>query len=309
MEDTYKNEHTIWQHAAEILDRKDLTPEQLWTEYAGLMEQYKNLLDLSIKITRIGDRYQKKAIDANNALKKSEQKLRELNATKDTFFSIIAHDLKNPLTIIMGFSDLLVNAWETMSEEDRRAQIQQIRDASGNLYKLLTNLLDWARLQTGSIQFTPEEQTINPLIKETVALLEPGAGAKGVTIRTDLEEELIIPMDQDMIRTVIRNLISNAIKFTSSHDTIVVSGKRYGNSIEIMVEDSGVGISEENLAKLFRIDAHHSTKGTANEQGTGLGLILCKEFIEKHKGSIRVESEKGKGSRFIIHLPVSGGVE
>lgn len=304
MEDTFKNEYAVWQHAADILSQKELSPERLWEEYAVLLNKYQNLLDLSIKLTKIGDRYQNKAIAANNALKRSEQKLKELNATKDTFFSIIAHDLKNPLTIIMGFSDLLANAWDKISEENRRAQIKKISEASGGLYKLLTNLLDWARLQTGNIQFNPEEQNIKILVDETVVLLEPGAQAKNIAIRTELKEELTILVDQDMIRTVIRNLISNAIKFTPPGGTVEVLLKKSAEYIELVVADTGIGMEEEDLAKLFRIDAHYSTRGTANEKGTGLGLILCKEFIEKHNGKIRAESEKGRGSRFIVSLPV-----
>ncbi|MBN2442903.1 MAG: HAMP domain-containing histidine kinase [Spirochaetales bacterium] len=304
MEDIFKNEHDTLQHGTDILSRKELASGELWEEYAELHRKYQSLLDLSAKLTKIGDRYQKKALTANIALKLSEQKLKELNATKDTFFSIIAHDLKNPLTIIMGFSELLVDTWERISEEDRRAQVEKISEASGSLFKLLNNLLDWARLQTGGMQFKPEEHNIKTIIDETVALLGPGAEAKNITLAAELKDDLIIRMDQEMIRTVIRNLTSNAIKFTTPGGAVTISVHKGTESIELVVTDTGIGMSEENLSKLFRIDAHYTTKGTANEKGTGLGLILCKEFIEKHNGAIRVESEKGLGSRFIVSLPV-----
>ena len=305
MEDVFKNEHTVLQHAKDILLHKELTQDYLWKEYEKLQRKYQNLLELSIKLTKIGDRYQKKAIDANTALTISEQKLKELNATKDVFFSIIAHDLKNPLTIIMGFSDLLVNTWDKINEEDRRAQINKISEATNSLYKLLNNLLDWARLQTGSIRFKLKEHNIKTMVDETLALLEHGAQAKSISLRTELKEDMIIPIDQEMIRTVIRNLISNAVKFTSQGGTITISVSKGTEHIELVIADTGKGMSGEELTKLFKLDAHFTTKGTANEKGTGLGLILCKEFIDKHNGKIRVESEKGIGSRFIISLPVS----
>lgn len=305
MEDIFENEHTVLVHAKDIMAQKEIPQDILWNEYDLLQHKYQDLLKLSMKLTKIGDRYQKKAIDANNALKLSEQKLRELNATKDIFFSIIAHDLKNPLTIIMGFSDLLVNTWDRIDEDNRQSQVKQIDDATNSLYKLLNNLLDWARLQTGGMQFKCEQHNIKTVIDETIALLEPGAQAKDIAIHTELKEDMSVLMDQEMIRTVIRNLISNAIKFTLPGGKITVSVKRGVENIELVVADTGTGMKEEDLPKLFRIDTHFTNKGTANEKGTGLGLILCKEFIDKHSGNIHVESEIGQGTRFIISLLLS----
>jgi signal transduction histidine kinase len=305
MEDIYKNEYSVLNHADDVLSDSSLSPDRLREEYVELQKKYKSLLDLAIKLTKIGDRYQKKALDAKNELERSEKKLRELNATKDIFFSVIAHDLKNPLTIIMGFADLLANTWDKIREEDRKLQAEKIHEATVSLFKLLNNLLDWARLQTGSIQFKPEENSILAVVNNTMVVLEPGAQAKGITLSSELEEDFLIPMDQEMISTVIRNLISNAVKFTPQGGTITVSVNRSGEYAEITIADTGRGMSEENVAKLFRIDEHFTTNGTNNEKGTGLGLILCKEFIDKHSGTIRVESEPGKGSRFIISLPLN----
>jgi signal transduction histidine kinase len=169
---------------------------------------------------------------------------------------------------------------------------------------LLNNLLDWARLQTGSIQFKLEEHNIKTMVDETLALLEHGAQAKSISLRTELKEDMIIPIDQEMIRTVIRNLISNAVKFTSQGGTITISVSKGTEYIKLLIADTGKGMSDEELAKLFKLDAHFTTKGTANEKGTGLGLILCKEFIDKHNGKILVKSEKGIGSQFIVSLPL-----
>jgi two-component system, sensor histidine kinase and response regulator len=307
MEDIYKNEYSVLHHAENVLSREDITPDKLREEYGILQEKYKSLLDLSIKLTKIGDRYQKKALDAKNALELSEKKLRELNATKDIFFSIIAHDLKNPLTIIMGFADLLTNSWDRIGEEDRRLQAEKIHEATVSLFKLLNNLLDWARLQTGSIRFKPEEQNIREIVNDTKAILEPGAQAKDIEILSQLEEDILIPMDHEMISTVIRNLISNAVKFTSQGGRITVSVSKDTEYAKITVTDTGKGMRDEDVEKLFRIDQHFSTNGTNNEKGTGLGLILCKEFIDKHNGTIRVESKPGEGSCFIISLPLNAG--
>ncbi len=236
-------------------------------------------------------------------IKHKNEELELLNATKDKFFNIIAHDLKSPFNAIMGFSELLVERVQEKNYEgiDKFAGI--ILKSSGRAIELLMNLMDWARSQTGKMEFIPEYFQIVDFIEETTPLFDDIAGQKSISIRKNLSQGATVFADKTMISTVLRNLISNAIKFTNTGGEIVISVVNKTSELTVSVSDNGVGISKSALEKLFRLDENYSTTGTNNEQGTGLGLILCKEFIEKHGGKIWVESEVGKGSTFSFSLP------
>jgi signal transduction histidine kinase len=236
-------------------------------------------------------------------IKHKNEELELLNATKDKFFNIIAHDLKSPFNAIMGFSELLVERVQEKNYEgiDKFAGI--ILKSSGRAIELLMNLMDWARSQTGKMEFIPEYFQIIDFIEETTPLFDDIAGQKSISIRKNLSQGATVFADKTMISTVLRNLISNAIKFTNTGGEIVISVVNKTSELTVSVSDNGVGISKSALEKLFRLDENYSTTGTNNEQGTGLGLILCKEFIEKHGGKIWVESEVGKGSTFSFSLP------
>lgn len=230
--------------------------------------------------------------------------LRALNATKDKFFSIIAHDLKNPFNALLGFSTLLLDDYENFTDADRIDLIQTMSDASNNAYKLLQNLLEWSRSQTGSIQWEPDAIRLHEIVTNTIDLLSNGASVKEISINAIILPNIVVWADANMATTVIRNLISNALKYTPKGGEIRVYSKKSENEIEVTIEDNGVGINDADKEKLFRIDVNHSTSGTNNEQGTGLGLILCKEFVEKNGGKIWVESIEGKGSKFKFTLPL-----
>jgi len=243
-----------------------------------------------------------------NLEKKVEQRteeLRELNATKDKFFSIIAHDLKNPFNTLMGFTELLLDNLEEYNTAKIREFIQILSDTSKQSYALLENLLEWSRSQTGRIQLNPENVDLYVLVDENISLLQSHVTKKKIKLVHELTSPLKVYADSNMARTVIRNLISNAIKYTKENGTIIVAAQPVEDYIEVAISDTGVGIKPENLAKLFRIDVNYSTRGTADEGGTGLGLILCKEFISKNNGKIWVESEFGKGSTFKFTLPAA----
>ncbi|MBU1013095.1 MAG: hybrid sensor histidine kinase/response regulator [Bacteroidetes bacterium] len=230
--------------------------------------------------------------------------LRALNATKDKFFSIIAHDLKNPFNALLGFSTLLLDDYDNFTDADRIDLIQTMSDASNNAYKLLQNLLEWSRSQTGSIQWEPDAISLHDIVTATIDLLSNGASVKEISINAIILPNIVVWADANMATTVIRNLISNALKYTPKGGEIRVYSKKTDKEIEVTIEDNGVGINETDKEKLFRIDVNHSTSGTNNEQGTGLGLILCKEFVEKNGGKIWVESIEGKGSKFKFTLPL-----
>lgn len=240
---------------------------------------------------------------ANRKVQKQNDKLQEVNATKDKFFSIIGHDLKGPLNSLTSFSGLLINHTESLSKEEIKMLATDLDKSLKNLFALLENLLEWSRSQTGNIDFTPEKFNIRTLLENNVQLLEGQAQNKGIKIVNDAPETVMAYGDQNSITTVIRNLISNAIKFTPENGMIKVAAKATGSEVKVAIADNGVGMSEEVMGKIFRIDAKHSTTGTANEKGTGLGLLLCKEFIEKNGGEIWVKSKEEKGSVFYFTIP------
>ncbi|MBC35316.1 MAG: hypothetical protein CL663_04660 [Bacteroidetes bacterium] len=238
-------------------------------------------------------------------VKQRTQQLSELNATKDKFFSIIAHDLKNPFNALMGFSSLLIDSFDDYNDEEKLDLIQTMSDASENAYKLLQNLLEWSRSQTGSIKWNPDTIKLDQISKDTFALLENAALNKKISLQNLVPKNAKAYADGNMITTVIRNLLSNSLKYTLSGGEVKLYSSVNDNEIELTVEDNGVGIRKEDIHKLFRIDINFSTNGTNSETGTGLGLILCKEFVEKNGGKIWVESEQGIGSKFKFTLPIT----
>ncbi len=238
-------------------------------------------------------------------LESFNEELHELNATKDKFISIIAHDIKNPFNSIIGFSELLMHNFNKWTEEKKLQILQVIFDSSQGLYELLENLLQWSRSQGGMIEFYPIETDLNQQIIVAVTLLKDSAESKKIKILTDFKEsQIILNADLRMLDTIFRNILSNAIKFTSSNGIIQITTKIEDNFAVAEFKDNGVGMTDEVISKLFRIDSHHTTIGTNNEKGTGLGLILVKEFVSKHNGSIKVESVVGEGSTFCIKFPL-----
>jgi signal transduction histidine kinase len=238
---------------------------------------------------------------AEEALRESEQQLRELNASKDKFFSILAHDLKNPLASFVVYVNLLENFAERGAEE-RKKLIQMFKVSAENLCGLLENLLTWARIQQGRLAPSLRQISIWPIVAQNVKLLTPNASQKQIMLNNLVPQECSVSADFDMLNTVVRNLLANAIKFTNTGGAVSIAGIPDGDMVKVVVSDTGIGIPVEKLSNLFRIDAKYQRAGTAGEKGTGLGLILCKEFVEKQGGHIWAESEVGKGSTFAFTL-------
>jgi signal transduction histidine kinase len=236
-------------------------------------------------------------------LKESENQLKELNATKDKLFSIIAHDLRSPFNTILGYSDLLANNIKNYDSEKIVKFSAQINSAAVNTLVLLDNLLNWAKSQTGQITFKPVKLNLQPIITHVIEILNPTAELKNIAINCFQSNGIEVYADPYMLKIILRNLIANAIKFTNSKGSIEVKALKKDNFIEITISDNGIGMNKEALNKLFIIQTNETTVGTANEKGSGLGLVLCKEFIEKQRGEIWVESEIGKGSNFKFTLP------
>jgi len=235
---------------------------------------------------------------SNKLLKESEDNLKILNATKDKFFSIIAHDLRNPFNALHGLTHHLLNNYEEFDKNEIKQSLELIYNSADDLLELLENLLHWSRTQRGKIQFAPKEIKLSEVINKIFNLLSMNAEKKEINLINEVDNEKTIFADYDMLTAILRNLISNAIKFSFTNSFVRISSKSSEEYTEISVMDNGVGISSENIKKLFRIDIHYSTSGTSEEQGSGLGLILCREFVEKHNGKIWIESEINKGSTF-----------
>lgn len=242
--------------------------------------------------------------EAEEKILEHAKELQYLNASKDKFFSIIAHDLKNPFYSLLGSTEILIVEKDQLTEMEKEALINTISSSCKHTYHLLNNLLQWSRAQTGRIEYCPTIFDFDVAVNESFALLENLASKKKVILKKELPANLIVYADANMIETVLRNLVTNAIKFSESNKEIIVSAEENTNGkIQINVSDSGVGISQQDILKLFRIDVNHTTPGTCHETGSGLGLILCKEFVEKNGGKIWVTSEKGVGSTFSFLLP------
>ncbi len=245
---------------------------------------------------------------AKQALIENERKLNESNKTKDKFFSIIAHDLKSPFNSLLGFSEILKDEYDDCSEEEKKKYIKIIYNGLVNTHKLLDDLLTWSRTQKGTITYNPEKINLFLITREINELLKQSIETKSINLINKINLNTYVVADKDMLAIIIRNLISNAIKFTHKHGEITISAKLIQDEnntqfVKICVSDTGVGISKEAQSILFDISENSSTKGTENETGTGLGLILCKEFTEKHGGKIWIESEVGKGSSFFFTIP------
>jgi PAS domain S-box-containing protein len=232
-------------------------------------------------------------------------KLEELNRTKDKLYSIIAHDLKGPFNSILGFSEMLSENIGNIGPDKCKEFGKMIHSSAQQSLVLLENLFSWVKSQTGNINFNPEAINLNNAIQDVVSFTESSAMVKNIHVECVLVKDIQVLADRNMLMTILRNLISNSIKFTFNGGRVEISAVNNITEVEIIVSDNGTGMSEETLENIFRMDSHKPMKGTANETGSGLGLILCKEFVEKHGGTIWAESEHGQGSRFHFTITIS----
>ena len=241
---------------------------------------------------------------AEEVLKKYAEDLKLLNASKDKFFSIVAHDLKNPFQGLLGFSEILQNDYDISTDKEKKEYIGQIRTASKNAYTLLENLLQWSRLQTGRLKIHSRELYLNSEINAAMHLLTANSMRKKISIQNETDKNVIVVSDKNMLHSILQNLISNAVKFTHENGEISISSTSENGFAIVRVTDNGIGINKDDLEKLFQIDNHYSRPGTMNEKGTGLGLPLCREMTELNGGKIWAESEEDKGSSFCFSIPL-----
>lgn len=276
--------------------RKPIQKVELWARASSvlkLMHSYRTIHTQATKIER-----------QNAELLATNQQLEELLATKDKFFSIIGHDLSSPISQMIGFTDMLENHIESFTTDELVMFLARLKESSMQGFRLLDNLLRWSQTQTGKISFNPSHCSLNEIIQNNINLHKEKAQHKEVEVVLELSQSYELLLDPNMIDTVLRNLMSNAIKFTPKGGLIKIGVTPQEQVLVVNIKDTGVGISSANVTKLFRNDVHYSTKGTQNEKGTGLGLILCREFVEAHGGKIWVESVLGEGSEFKFTIPV-----
>jgi signal transduction histidine kinase len=239
----------------------------------------------------------------NSQLNDKNKIISNINKQKDKFFSIIAHDLRGPFNGFLGLTELLAENIDDMEKDEIQFAAVNMRSSAVNLNRLLENLLEWSRMEQGLIPFSPQENNLPPIVNESVAILEASANKKEIKILTKIPEETNVFADHNILQAVIRNILSNAVKFTPKGGTITIQGKEDNKNTTIAIKDSGIGMNAKMIENLFQLDVKTNRKGTDDEPSTGLGLILCKEFVEKHGGKIWVESEENIGSTFYFSFP------
>ena len=306
LEKTIKERTGELQTKNEILSQKT---DQLNTTNALLEERQKQIIEQTEELTTKNEQLFQTSGELQQRKERLEeinQRLRELNAMKDKFFSIIGHDLKNPVNVIKGFADLLTQEYDELDDDARKNYLMHIHKTIDKTYDLLEDLLNWAQSQSGTLRYSPVSVNIHHILQNNISLFKEQAAEKKITLKKQLDDLHIIGYaDQNMMNAVVRNLLSNAIKFTSEKGVVTVGCGKYTdeNFLLISVKDTGTGISANDMDNLFRIDRNSSTFGTAGEPGTGLGLILCKEFVERNGGNIWAESTPGEGSMFYFTIP------
>ncbi|MCX6286711.1 MAG: tetratricopeptide repeat-containing sensor histidine kinase [Bacteroidetes bacterium] len=245
---------------------------------------------------------------ANRQLEEKNKVISEVNSSKDKFFSIISHDLRSPFNTFLGFTEILADELPNLTREEIQKIVFSMRNSAKNLFRLLENLLQWSRLERGVIHFNPASVQLQPIVNDVLDLIKEQALNKEIEIISDIPDGLEVCADRNMLQTLIRNLISNAVKYTNRGGKIKLSAKYSGEKyVEIAIQDSGIGMNQEILNSIFLLEKQNSRKGTEGEPSTGLGLIICKEFVEKHKGDIWAESKEDQGSTFHFTLPDNTG--
>ncbi|KUO61056.1 hypothetical protein APF79_12950 [bacterium BRH_c32] len=254
------------------------------------------------KLKKTGMEFFQYQNQAQEELIKSEKKLQELNSTKDIFLSVVAHDLRSPFQGLLGISNLLSAEFDSLTKKEVKQSIDNLSEGLRSQYLLLEDLLQWGRLQRGTIPFEPQREDIFDLISESIQFFLQSANNKNVTILNHSKPDTFFEFDRYLISIVLRNLLSNAIKFSFPGGVILIASELTGNKLTIKIKDSGVGIETKFKDRIFKLDSTFSTPGTKNESGTGLGLLLCHDIIIKHNGKISFISEPGKGSEFVFSI-------
>ena len=298
----YKSAFKSWEHFSTEFRFRRMNGEYQWM----LINGSPRVSEQGIFTGYIGS-----CININEQVK-NEEKIREINTeltesnkTKDKFFSIISHDLRGPLSGLMQLFEILADEYSSLEEEEKFKLISEAAASAKRTYNLMENLLDWSRVQSGKMEYQPERINLLQLVNDVTSLYNQNIKNKNIRLEINIHNNISVFADKKMSETVLRNLISNAIKFTYPNGSISLASEKKDDFVIMIIGDTGVGISKENLPNLFRLDVSHSTKGTENESGTGLGLILCKELVQRQGGRIWIESKLNEGSTFHFTIPLA----
>jgi signal transduction histidine kinase len=302
---------TVKEGAQDYLIKNNLTGDNIIRAIRYGIERKKLFSELATAkeaLQNLNEELDQKVRARTQELEKYAAELTELNATKDKFFGIIAHDLKNPLSSLIGASELLIN-YANQLDKDNILNISMLLHGSAQQgYALLENLLEWSMTQTGKLEFYTQKMILNEVIKDTLSIFKTQATNKNIDLQCKINGILEAEFDKNLISSVLRNLLSNAIKFTPKNGKVFIQAHKVQDYIEIGVKDTGIGIPENIGNNIFRIDVKYTREGTEQEKGTGLGLLLCREFVERHGGRIWVESKLGEGSEFKFTIPLKSPV-
>lgn len=285
-------------------DELKLTMDKALEAYDLKIENLKLVEDLKQANLNL----ERKVEERTREVVSQRDELKYLNATKDKFFSILAHDLKNPFSAIMSITGTLADNYQELDDEDKIYSVQRVKKSVDQVYELLENLLIWARSQTGRIGFEKQSFDLSAVVGSVSEILALHAEKKRITINSEVMKNTMVSGDKNMVTTILRNLMNNAIKFTPENGQVRIftrsNNKIHSNGfLDVIIQDTGIGLSQEDINKLFKIEVSHKTIGNSKEKGTGLGLIICKEFVGHHGGEISVESQPGQGSSFIFSIP------
>ncbi len=298
----YKSAFKSWEHFSAEFRFRRMSGEYQWM----LINGSPRVSEQGIFTGYIGS-----CININEQIK-NEEKIREINTeltesnkTKDKFFSIISHDLRGPLSGLMQLLEILADEYSSLEEQERLKLISEAATSAKRTYNLMENLLEWSRVQSGKMEYQPERINLLQLVNDVSSLYNQNIKNKNISLEINIQDNISVFADRKMSETVLRNLISNAVKFTYASGCISLASEKKNDFIIVKIRDTGVGISSDELLNLFRLDVSHSTKGTENESGTGLGLILCKELVERQGGKIWIESKISEGSTFYFTIPLA----
>jgi two-component system sensor histidine kinase/response regulator len=300
------NTANLYRYMAKPWERTDLalTVKEAIRRYV----QEKKLKKQNAILKNVKQVLETKVKERTAQLEVQQIELQRLNASKDKFFSIIARDLRSPFTGLLDMTNSIVKNIGQFSQEEIKEHVASLRDSAETVHDLIENLLAWSQLQQGMAEYHPAQISLTQLVEENKLVFASNATEKRLTLKNQVPKEIVAYADQLMLDMIIRNLISNAMKFSYPGGIITIVAHQNGSVIELMVSDRGIGIEEEDLPKLFHIDRKLVTEGTAGEKGTGLGLVVSKALIEKHGGEILIESEVGRGTTCTLRLPAQSTV-
>jgi signal transduction histidine kinase len=285
-------------------DNNTLQSAKLTEPYGYILKPFEDKsLQSAIEIALYKHKMESKLKESERRYKMLAAQLKEINEAKDNFFSILSHDLRAPFDSILGFSEILKNEFNDLSDSEKELYIDSLYEASRHVYNLLNNLLQYSRFQLGNVEFNPKKIILKEIVEKNVSILKNMAMKKGIHIGIESLENMVVYADEDMLNSILVNLISNGIKFTKRGGEVCISAWKSGKFIEITIKDNGIGMDEDTLYKLFNLNIKKSRPGTENETGTGLGLFITQKYVEKNGGSLDAVSQLNKGTSFTFTLP------